>query len=151
VVIDPGHSAGRRLRDYAQFDRPDDPRTALLIECGQHWKRSSGDVAKQCALRFLRHFDAADPAFIDANLDRTPVAAQKFIEVTESIPIRSDNFRFVWPASDGIAAVPKAGSVIARDGNTDITTPYDQCVLIMPMRRRAKAGDTAVRLGRFVA
>jgi hypothetical protein len=149
-VIDPGHNAGRRLRDYAQFDRPDDPRTALLIECGQHWKRDSGDVAKQCALRFLGHFDAADPGFIDSHLEHAARPTQKFIEVTESIPIRSDNFRFVWPASDGIAAVPKAGSVIARDGGDDIRTPYDQCVLIMPMRRRAKAGDTAVRLGRFV-
>jgi hypothetical protein len=36
VVIDGGHAAGRRLRDYAFFDDDADPRTALLIECGQH-------------------------------------------------------------------------------------------------------------------
>src|SRR5207249_839383 len=38
IVIDAGHSAGRRLRDYAFFDDPTDSRNALLIECGQHWE-----------------------------------------------------------------------------------------------------------------
>jgi hypothetical protein len=31
-----------------------------------------------------------------------------------------------------------------------VTTPYDDCVLIMPSRRLDK-GQTAVRLGRYVA
>ena len=150
VVIDPGHSAGRRLRDYGRFDDPDDPRTALLVECGQHWSEGSPRVAVQCALRFLQHFDAADPAFIARHLDRSIAPRQAFIEVTESIPVRSDDFRFVWPAAAGLAVVPSAGSLIARDGDVEIRTPYERCVLIMPMRRRAKAGDTAVRLGRFV-
>ena len=48
---------------------PADPRTALLIECGQHWSDESAAVAMQCALRFLRHFDAADPDFIARHLD----------------------------------------------------------------------------------
>jgi hypothetical protein len=39
--------------------------------------------------------------------------------------------------------------LLARDGNADIFTPYDNCVLIMPTRR-PKKGETAVRLGRFV-
>jgi hypothetical protein len=46
--------------------------------------------------------------------------------------------------------IPRAGTVIARDGKTDIRTPYDQCVLIMPTRRISR-GQTAVRLGRFEA
>ena len=150
VVIDAGHSAGRRLRDYARFDDPADPRTALLIECGQHWTTDSSTVAIQAALRFLGHFDALDPEFIERHLDHTMLPAQKFIEVTASIPIRSDDFRFLWPLEDTLSVVPVAGSVIARDGADDIRTPYDRCVLIMPMRRRAKPGDTAVRLGRFV-
>ena len=32
VVIDAGHSAGRRLRDYAHFDDADDPRNEGLLE-----------------------------------------------------------------------------------------------------------------------
>jgi hypothetical protein len=38
--------------------------------------------------------------------------------------------------------------VIAHDGSKPVTTPYDDCALIMPSRRTA-AGQTAVRLGRF--
>ena len=150
VVIDAGHSAGRRLRDYARFDDPDDPATALLIECGQHWYSSSCGVAIQAAIRFLQHFDCATPDFIDRHLDHASPPPQKFIEVTASIPIRTDDFHFVWPLEQALARVPVAGSLIARDGPDEIRTPYDDCALIMPMRRRAKPGDTAVRLGRFV-
>jgi hypothetical protein len=107
-------------------------------------------VAIQCALRFVGHFGAADPRFVARHLDPDPPPRQKFIEVTASIPIRRSDFEFVWPPGPGLAVVPRAGSLIARDGPDEIRTPYDQCVLIMPMRRRAKAGDTAVRLGRFV-
>jgi len=54
VIVDGGHAAGKRLRDYAFFDDPDDPRAALLIECGQHWERAAPAVALQASLRFLR-------------------------------------------------------------------------------------------------
>ena len=39
---------------------------------------------------------------------------------------------------------------LARDGATDVRTPYDDAVLIMPTRRPRK-GETAVRIGRFVS
>ena len=57
-------------------------------------------------------------------------------------------FAFALPVH-GLAVVPKAGTLLARDGDTDVRTPYDDCVLIMPTRR-PKKGETAVRLGRFV-
>src|SRR5580693_1324564 len=59
VVIDGGHSAGRRLRDYGFFDEPADVRSALLIECGQHWEAAAPAVAQQVVLRWLRHFGMA--------------------------------------------------------------------------------------------
>ena len=150
VVVDAGHSAGRRLRDYGRFDDPEDPRAALLIECGQHWSRESSGVAIQTALRFLRNFGSASPAFIDHYLDRSLQPQQKIVEVTASIPIRTEDFEFVWPQDGMLGVVPATGTLIARDGATEIRTPYDDCALVMPMRRRAKPGDTAVRLGRFV-
>jgi hypothetical protein len=39
--------------------------------------------------------------------------------------------------------------VLAHDGDVPVLAPYDDCVLIMPTRR-PKAGETAVRLGRFL-
>src|SRR5512141_2130096 len=69
VIVDAGHAAGRRLRDYGRFDDPAAPHTALLIECGQHWVSDSPRVALQVALRFLRHFGALDGAFFDRHLE----------------------------------------------------------------------------------
>jgi predicted deacylase len=150
IVIDSGHAAGRRLRDYARFDDPADPRTALLIECGQHWAKTAPEVAVQVSLRFARHFGLVDPAFLERHLDQSPKPPQRIIEVTTSIPIRTESFAFLWPQGDELTVVPTAGSLIARDGDVEIRTPYDNCALVMPMRRAAKPGDTAVRLGRFV-
>ena len=148
VVIDAGHAAGKRLRDYAFFDDPDDPRIALLIECGQHWERSAPDVARQSVLRFLRHFGMVDTERLDAHLDRADLCKQKAIEVTAAVTIASDDFEFAVPVA-GLGVVPEAGTLLARDGEREIRTPYDDCVLIMPTRR-PKKGETAVRLGRFV-
>lgn len=148
IVIDAGHATGRRLRDYAFFDEPDDARNALLIECGQHWERAAPVVAKQAMLRFLRHFALVAPAFADAHLDPAPLPEQRAIEVTESITIQSDAFHFALPVF-GLQTVERRGTLLARDGERDLLTPYDHCVLIMPTRR-PKRGETAVRLGRYV-
>jgi predicted deacylase len=148
IIIDAGHASGKRLRDYAFFDDPVDPRNALLVECGQHWASAAPDVARQATLRFLRHFGMVDPAFLDAYLEPVPEPDQKVVEVTETVTITTDDFAFAIPVR-GLAVVPVARTVLAHDGDADVCTPYDNCVLIMPTRR-PKKGETAVRLGRFV-
>ena len=149
IVIDAGHKAGRRLRDYAFFDDPADPRTALLIECGQHWERKSPAVAMQATLRFLRHFGMAAPEFLEGRLDPAPLPPQHAIEITDVVTIESEDFAFAIPVA-GLGVVAKRGTLLARDGGHPIRTPYDDCVLIMPARR-PRRGETAVRLGRFVS
>jgi len=148
IVVDGGHQAGRRLRDYAQFDDPADARDALLIECGQHWERAAAIVAQQALLRFLRHFRVADRAFLDAHLREGAASDQKTIEVTDVVTMTSDAFVFALPVH-ALMTIERKGTLLARDGERDIRTPYDDCVLIMPTRR-PKAGETAVRLGRYV-
>ena len=147
IVVDAGHQAGRRLRDYAQFDDPDDARNALLIECGQHWEVAAPIVAQQVMLRFLRHFGMLDAAFADAHIDGTGLPPQRTITITDAVTIESDAFRFAVPVA-GMVTVRHAGTLLARDGAREIRTPYDDCVLIMPTRR-ARKGETAVRLGRY--
>ena len=148
IVIDAGHQAGKRLRDYAFFDDPSDPRSALLIECGQHWERSAATVARAATLRFLRHFGMLEPELADEAPPASALPRQKSIEVTDVVTIGSDAFEFAFPVH-GLMRVAKGGTLLARDGARDIRTPYDDCVLIMPTRR-PKKGETAVRLGRFV-
>ena len=147
IVIDAGHAAGRRLRDYAFFDDEDDRRAALLVECGQHWDADSPRVATQALLRFLRHLHMAEPR-LGAFVDRVRPAPQRLIEVTTTVTIASDEFAFAFPVQ-GLQTIHAAGTTYAYDGGTPIRTPHAECVLIMPTRR-PKRGETAVRLGRYV-
>jgi predicted deacylase len=148
VIIDAGHKAGRRLRDYAAFDDPGSPRTALLLECGQHWERAAPSVARQATLRFLRHFDMADSVFLDAHVDALPLPRQRAIEITHVVTIATDSFRFARPVQ-GLDIIAQAGTLLAHDGDAEVRTPYADSVLVMPSRR-PKKGETAVRIGRYV-
>ena len=148
IVVDAGHAAGRRLRDYAFFDDENDPRAALLVECGQHWETAAPAVAIQSILRLLRHLDMIEPRLLERDLDARPPPPQKLIEVTTTVTIRNDDFAFAFPVQ-GLQTIPAAGTTYAVDGGTPIRTPHDDCVLIMPTRR-PKRGETAVRLGRYV-
>jgi hypothetical protein len=148
VVIDGGHAAGRRLRDYAFFDDDADPRSALLVECGQHWEASAPKVATQSVLRFLRHFDMAERGLLDAFFDAAPAPPQTLIEITTTVTIGTDDFAFAFPVR-GLQTIPAAGTIYAIDGGSPVCTPHDDCVLIMPTRK-PKRGETAVRLGRRV-
>ncbi|WP_119166359.1 M14 family metallopeptidase [Algihabitans albus] len=147
IVRDRGHAAGRRLRDYGRFDDPASPTSSLLIECGQHWEAAAADLALDCTLRFLRHFDAVEAEAIAALAPLEAAAEQKVLEISGPVTIRSDDFRFVEDFT-GLETISKAGTVIAYDGEEPVTTPYDDCVLLMPTRRLWK-GQTAVRLGRY--
>lgn len=150
IVSDVGHAAGRRMRDYAKF--ADDKITssnALLVECGQHWKQSSADVAKETTARFLIHFDMVDPQAVLPLRARDKTAAPELIEVTTPITIETDSFRFVEDYR-GMEVIRDSGTLIAWDGTREVLTPHDDCVLVMPSRRLVK-GQTAVRLGRVVS
>lgn len=148
AVSDAGHAAGRRLRDYGPFGEQNDPRNALLIECGQHWEAGSEVVANEMALRFLAHYDVVDPQFIADHLSAESPAGHKLIEVTGPVTIETDNFVFTQEFR-GMELIDAAGTVIGCDGDAEVKTPYDKCVLIMPSRRLRK-GESAVRFGRFI-
>lgn len=147
VVSDEGHAAGRRLRDYGDFGDPSSKKNALLVECGQHWEKASADVSLQTALRFLLACDAVEPESVEAHLTLVE-GAQKFVEVTDVVTIKTNAFTFLEPYR-GLEVIPEAGTLLGRDGGEDVRTPHDNCILIMPSRRLFP-GQTAVRLGRFL-
>lgn len=150
VVADQGHKAGLRMRDYGGFGDPDSPKNALLVECGQHWEQASRTVAIETMFRFLKAVgQASDADLARHGITPKPAQDQKFVEVTEPVTITSDTFRFEGSFT-GLETIPAAGTVIAHDGDIAIKTPYDNCVLIMPTKR-LKAGQTAVRLGRYIS
>jgi predicted deacylase len=151
IVCDRGHAAGPRMRDYDGFGDPAAAKTALLIEAGQHWQRDTAEVATAVTLRFLVAVGALseDEGAVIAGPRFAERPPQRQIEVTEAVTITGAEFEF----SDdfrGLEVLSAKGTLIGRDGAREVRTPYDDCVLIMPSRRLVK-GQTAVRLGRFVA
>lgn len=145
IVADEGHAAGRRLRDYGGFSVSDDPRNALLVECGQHWRRATADFAIGVADRFLQRLGMVDGA-VESGMDDKETAT--CIQVTRAVTVRTDNAYFVERFT-GLEIVPVAGTPILVDGDDTVRTPYDDCILIMPAKRLLR-GQTAVRLGRVV-
>lgn len=148
VVTDAGHAAGKRMRDYEGFGDASSSKNALLVECGQHWEAASGPLAIETALRFLLVSGMIDADWASQGLNGAELPRQRFIEVTGPVTIASDAFRFV-DHFNGLEVIPKAGTVIAYDGDAPVATPYDDCVLVMPSRR-LNPGASAVRLGRYV-
>ena len=150
IMCDAGHAAGPRMRDYGGFGDSASPKTALLIEAGQHWERRAAEVATDVMLRFLVTLGTL------SREDARPIGGpdfdghprQRTIQVTEAITISGANFEFVEDFR-GLEVLPQKGTLIGRDNGREVLTPYDNCVLIMPSRRLVK-GQTAVRLGRYV-
>ena len=57
-------------------------------------------------------------------------------------------FTFLQPYRGG-DVIPERNTLIALDGETEIRTPHDDTLLIMPSLR-ASRGHTAVRMARFI-
>ncbi len=148
LLIDTGHPAGLRMRDRGGFGDPASPRNALLIEAGQHWEKSSVDVAIDTTLRFLRVTGVADDSFVNPRLRSKPPAKQRVVRVTEPVVARSTEFRFAKPWQ-GLEVIKQAGTLLATDGDKTWRTPYDDCVLVMPSTAHVKPGNTMLRLGRY--
>ena len=143
VVADTGHANGPRLIDYV--GRSGDQATAMLVEAGQHWRPETVDTAMGSVSGLLRHLGLlAGDATFPPPPPREPVL---FATVTDVITARTSSFAFVraWYGGEVIA---KRNTVIAMDGLSEIKTPYDNCMMVMPSLRPGR-GHTAVRLAKF--
>ena len=148
IVADAGHANGTRMRDYGGFGDSASHKTALLVECGQHWERASEELAWQTVWRFLRALDVVDAALAESQIGNAAVPDQKVVRVTEAVIANGSDFKFA-AGLRGLSIVPKRGDLIAHDDGKPVLAPYDDCVLIMPTLIHVKPGLTAVRLGRL--
>ncbi len=141
VVADSGHQTGPRLIDYERFVDPAQSCAACLVEAGQHWQPGTVQVTRGCVDALLRHL-AMVPAVAGDG------AGQRWAEVTLAVTAATAGFAFVQPFRGG-EVIAKRHTLIALDGTTEIRTPHDDCLLVMPSLRPSR-GHTAVRLARFV-
>jgi predicted deacylase len=148
LLIDTGHPAGLRMRDRGGFGDPQSAKNALLIECGQHWEKSSVEVAIDTTLRFLKATGVVEESFVNPRLRLPSPKVQRVVRVTEPVVAKTMDFRFARPWK-GLEVIEKAGTVVATDRDHAWRTPYDHCVLVMPSLVHLKPGTTMVRLGTY--
>ena len=154
VVMDAGQTdGGVRMRDYGRFGLPDGdaPGTrSLLIECGFYGELASRDVAQDQCLRFLALSGVVEEEELERLLPgwRLPDAPRQWaLEVSSAVEARSSAFRFNARYT-GLQVIEKAGTVIGDNDGRPVTTPHDDCVLVMPATRKVHQGMTVVRFAR---
>ena len=103
------------------------PKTALLIEAGQHWERRAAEVATDVMLRFLIALGTVtrDDAAALGGPDFDAHPQQRVIQVTEAVTITGDRFEFVQDFR-GLEVLSPKGTLIGRDDGREIRTPYDE-------------------------
>ena len=141
VVADGGHLGGRRLIDFAPFADPASPQVAMLVEAGQHWQPDTVETTLACIDGLLRNAGMLPPAAA------RPAAAVRCAEVTMTVTAATAGFAFTRPFRGG-EVIAAGDTLIATDGEAEVRTPYDDCLLVMPSLRPSR-GHTAVRLARF--
>lgn len=148
IVVDAGHQDGVRMRDFGRFGAAEDNGTrSLLVECGFHGDPASRVVAQDQCLRFLEAAGTLKRSVADDLLPgwRQPDAPRQWaLEVTGAVVAKSAGFRFAAPYT-GLEVFAEADTVIGDNDGEPVTTPYNDCVLVMPSTRQARAGVTVVR------
>ncbi|AMM25954.1 succinylglutamate desuccinylase/aspartoacylase domain-containing protein [Variovorax sp. PAMC 28711] len=153
IVVDAGHKDGTRMRDFGRFGDPAAVAAgarSLLVECGFHGAAGSRDVAQDQCLRFLLAAGTIEQSDARQRMPgwHLPDAPDPWIlDVTGGVVARDANVAFTRPLS-GLQVIADAGTVIGHNGGEPIVTPYDDCVLVMPSLRQARAGVTVVRFAR---
>ncbi|MEO8118563.1 MAG: succinylglutamate desuccinylase/aspartoacylase family protein [Rhodoferax sp.] len=154
IVIDAGHLDGVRMRDFGRFGEghgdSDNGTRSLLVECGFHGDPASRTVAQDQCVRFLQAAGTLDAATAQRLLPgwrQADAPRQWALEVTAPVVAKSRDFRFA-EAYTGLEVIERAGSVIGWNDGEPVVTPYDDCVLVMPSTRQARARVTVVRFAR---
>lgn len=98
---------------------------ALVVECGQHFKQSSADLAIQVSMDFLGHFGLLERG-------AAPATAPRRFELLTTHVVAHADFRFTRPVI-GFETFAK-GELIAMDGDQALHATCDDCTLFMPTR-----------------
>jgi hypothetical protein len=156
LVMPAGLGSGTPVIQHGRHGEDDHHGVALVAECGQHFKRASGELAKRVAWRFLAHFGLVEGDEAGAPEDaREGDDAGDAGQATASPPrryallrthvIKNESFAFTRPLV-GFETFAE-GDLIATDGDEEIRAPCDDCTVMMPARR-AIVGREGVYLTR---
>ena len=126
LVMPNGLGSGTPLIQHGAHAGADAPGAAIVVECGQHFKRATADVATEVTLRFLAHF-----GLIEHAAPPQPAPQRRF-ELLQTRMVKTPAFAFARPLV-GFETFAK-GELIATDGADEIRAPCDDCTVFMPTR-----------------
>jgi predicted deacylase len=126
LVMPAGLGSGTPLMQHGAHAGADGPGGALVVECGQHFKRASADLAIEVARDFLGHFGLIDRAV------PPPATPPRRFELLRTHVIQGTSFAFTRPVI-GFETFAE-GELIATDGPLEIRAPCDDCTIFMPAR-----------------
>jgi hypothetical protein len=142
LVMPNGLGSGTPLIQYGPHGKAEGKGSALVAECGQHFKRATSELAILVARDFIAHFGLMER---DTPPSRTP---QRRFELLQTRMVQTPEFRFVRPVL-GFEKFAK-DELIATDGPDEIRAPCDDCTILMPTREPV-VGREAVYLSRPMA
>ncbi len=126
LVMPQGLGSGTPVIQHGRHGQADsNAGVAVVVECGQHFKQSTADLAIQVTLDFLGHF-----GLMDRTVSAAP--APRRFELLSTHVVANTDFRFTRPVI-GFETFAK-GELIAVDGEQPIHAPCDDCTLFMPTR-----------------
>ncbi len=138
LVMPKGLGSGVPLIEHGLHALAQGPGAAMVVECGQHFKQASADLAKAVAHDFLVCLGLLDGAL-------APAAPQRRFELLQTCVIRTTEFSFTRKLI-GFETFAK-GELVATDGADEIRAPCDDCTVFMPARE-AIVGREGVYLTR---
>ena len=126
LVMPQGLGSGTPVIQHGRHGQADsNAGVAVVVECGQHFKQSTADLAIRVTLDFLGHF-----GLMDRTVSAAP--APRRFELLRTHVVANADFRFTRPVI-GFETFAK-GELIAVDGDQPIHAPCDDCTLFMPTR-----------------
>ena len=141
LVMPQGLGSGTPLMQHGLHGTAGHHGVAMVVECGQHFLRSTAALAIEVALDFIAHFGLIAPR-------PQNTAPQQRFELLQTCMVRTAAFRFSRPLI-GFETF-RRGEPIATDGEHTIEAPCDGCTVLMPTREPI-VGREAVYLARPLA
>ena len=126
LVMPKGLGSGVPLIEHGEHAFEKGPGAALVVECGQHFRQTTADLAVSVARDFLTHF-----GLLDGVLEQ-PVPQRRF-ELLQTYVIQTSAFAFTRNLI-GFETFAK-DELIATDGEHEIRALCDECTIFMPARQ----------------
>ena len=127
LVMPQGIGSGTPLIQHGAHGTAEGRGVARVAECGQHFRRETGEVAVAVALDFLAHF-----GLLEREAEPAPATPQQRYELLQTCMVKTPSFRFTRPLV-GFETFAR-GELIATDGAEELRAPCDDCTVLMPTR-----------------